>query len=936
MQFTEQPAKVEPALRLFATLSLDLFCIWGNDGYLQPLNSAWETVLGWSESELRSQPGLEWIHTDDMDATRRAVQQCTQAAIIEYESRFRHKDGSYRWLSWRLLRNEIGVLHAVAKDVTAVKQSETLLQERVALLGESERRFRAVFNQTFQLSSLLTLEGQVLEDNQTAMEFCQLERSQVIGRPFWELPCWTISPETQNRLKKAIAQAAAGNTVRYETDVLTPANTVITIDFSLKPLRDETGEIELLLAEGRDLTERKLVEQKLQHAVDELREWKNRYDAAGQINGLLLYEWNQETGELIWGPNSEQVLGYSQSELNGGITQWWDFIHPEDRENTQQELDRIEVTKEPLHLKYRLQRKDGTFITVEDKGQPYPNRDGFLTRMVGFMVDISEYQSALCDRTQAEAALQQALVELETRVYQRTQELQQANEQLRAEIAEHQQTEAALRNSEEQFRRVFDEAPIGMTLAGLNDRYMRVNRAFHTMLGYTQSEVMALTFRDITHPDELALEIPYMERVISGEIDSFQLEKRYIKKNREILWVNLTLIPLRGQAGEVLYTLAMIEDITERKRALEALCHSEARYRAIIEDQTELICRFKPNGTLTFVNDAYCRYFNKQRSELIGHGFMLVIPEEDQEIVSQSISFLSVEQPIVTYEHRIILPDGEIRWQQWTDRAMFNEVDHIIELQAVGRDITPLKQAEAEIRKALERERELSELRSSFVSLVSHEFRTPLTTILSSSELLERYNHRFSEEKKQTHHQRIQIAVTRMTQLLDDVLTIGKAEAGKLQFNPAPMDLVAFCQEIIESMQIGASQEHRFNFTICGDCTDAQMDEHLLRHVLTNLLSNAVKYSPQGGEVKFDLMCDRESMVFRIQDSGIGIPPEDLDHLFNSFQRARNVGSIQGTGLGLAIVKKCVDLHGGQITVESEMAVGTTFTVTLPLHQADL
>jgi signal transduction histidine kinase len=240
--------------------------------------------------------------------------------------------------------------------------------------------------------------------------------------------------------------------------------------------------------------------------------------------------------------------------------------------------------------------------------------------------------------------------------------------------------------------------------------------------------------------------------------------------------------------------------------------------------------------------------------------------------------------------------------------------------------------AAAEIRNALEKERELSELRSSFVSLLSHEFRTPLTTIQSSAELLERYNDRLTEEKKQNHFIRIRSAVSRMTQLLDDVLTIGRAEAGRLKFEPSPMDVVAFCRNIVEGIQISARPKPTINFVVQGDCTNAQMDEKLLGHIITNLLSNAIKYSPQGGTVQFDLSCNSSSAIFRIQDTGIGIPKQDLENLFDSFRRASNVGTIPGTGLGLAIVKQCVDLHGGTISVETELEVGSSFTVVLPLN----
>ncbi|HEY9596363.1 MAG TPA: HAMP domain-containing sensor histidine kinase, partial [Cyanophyceae cyanobacterium] len=267
-------------------------------------------------------------------------------------------------------------------------------------------------------------------------------------------------------------------------------------------------------------------------------------------------------------------------------------------------------------------------------------------------------------------------------------------------------------------------------------------------------------------------------------------------------------------------------------------------------------------------------------------------------------------------------------------RALFDEQGNLIECQAVGRDITQLKQAEAEVRKTLERERELSELRSSFVSLVSHEFRTPLTTIQSSTELLKHYGHRFSEEKKENHFRRIQIAVSRMTQLLNDVLIIGKTEAGKLKFEPSQVDIVAFCQDIVESMQISIHPQHTIKFVTQGDFSNAYMDERLLGHIITNLLSNAIKYSPQGGTVEFDLINHSGWGVFRIKDTGIGIPQPELENLFDSFGRASNVGTIPGTGLGLAIVKQCVDLHQGKISVESELGVGTTFTVRLPLNES--
>jgi signal transduction histidine kinase len=249
--------------------------------------------------------------------------------------------------------------------------------------------------------------------------------------------------------------------------------------------------------------------------------------------------------------------------------------------------------------------------------------------------------------------------------------------------------------------------------------------------------------------------------------------------------------------------------------------------------------------------------------------------------------------------------------------------------------------AEEEIKKALDKEKELNELKSQFVSMVSHEFRTPMATILFSAGLLETYGNKWSEDKKQTHLKRIQASVKQMTELLDIILVIGQVEANKLEFKPAPLNLEKFCHELIEDQQHLAGSNYEILFQCQGEFADVVMDEKLLRHILNNLLSNAIKYSPQGGKIRFELSAQEieqpsgtveKFAVFEIEDQGIGIPQAEQKNLFTTFHRASNVGTISGTGLGLAIVKKSVELHGGTITFSSEENAGTIFTVTLPVN----
>jgi signal transduction histidine kinase len=207
--------------------------------------------------------------------------------------------------------------------------------------------------------------------------------------------------------------------------------------------------------------------------------------------------------------------------------------------------------------------------------------------------------------------------------------------------------------------------------------------------------------------------------------------------------------------------------------------------------------------------------------------------------------------------------------------------------------------------------------------------------IKSSAQILYRYD--FPRQDQQEQLQQILSAVDRMTQLLEDVLFLGKAEAGKVQFNPTRFDLRDFCQTLCQ--QIQASQSAKLDLSLaceidCGH-TYVTMDEKRLWQILSNLLSNAIKYSPEGGEVKLTVTCQGENVIFEISDQGIGIPPSDQVHLFESFHRGSNVGAIPGTGLGLAIVKKSVDLQKGTIYCASQVGNGTKFTVTLPLHTED-
>ncbi len=230
-----------------------------------------------------------------------------------------------------------------------------------------------------------------------------------------------------------------------------------------------------------------------------------------------------------------------------------------------------------------------------------------------------------------------------------------------------------------------------------------------------------------------------------------------------------------------------------------------------------------------------------------------------------------------------------------------------------------------------EKEKQLEDLKLRFLSTSSHEFRTPLTTILTSSEVLLMIGRSLSEEKFDEYIIQIQNAVIYMTSLLDDILTINKTETGKWKFSPGKVDLLDFCNKMIEEAQNIAAPNHTFKIYYESKNNHAILDKKLLHHILSNLLSNAVKYSPDGGEITMRVRNTESEIEFIISDNGIGISKKDQNKLFETFYRGENIGKIEGTGLGLSIVKRCVESHGGKISFRSKVNNGSVFTVSLPL-----
>ncbi|MCB0609731.1 MAG: PAS domain-containing sensor histidine kinase [Lewinella sp.] len=247
-----------------------------------------------------------------------------------------------------------------------------------------------------------------------------------------------------------------------------------------------------------------------------------------------------------------------------------------------------------------------------------------------------------------------------------------------------------------------------------------------------------------------------------------------------------------------------------------------------------------------------------------------------------------------------------------------------------------LRLSEKELKETLDKEKELSQLKSRFVSMASHEFRTPLSTILSSIELVELLEKPDQKDKRVKHIDRIKNAVSHLTSILTDFLSLSRLEEGRIQFQPQHLNIRDFCLDVVDELKNHLKTDQKLNYTGQNDDQDAFLDKNVLRHILSNLLINASKYSGEGSLIDFKLKITQGKIYIAVQDEGIGIPKEDQKHLFTRFFRANNVENIKGTGLGLHIVKRYLDLMKGEIEFKSPapgMDKGTIFTVFIPINQ---
>jgi PAS domain S-box-containing protein len=500
------------------------------------------------------------------------------------------------------------------------------------------------------------------------------------------------------------------------------------------------------------------------------------------------------------------------------------------------------------------------------------------------------------------------------------------------DITEQRQTIQALQTSEIRLSEAQSGARAGVWEWDLVTQDVYFSDELYQVFGLTPQtfETSYDNFLNLVHPDDRETMNKDIEGVLASKGTYEGIYRLIRPDNDEVRFMRSRAKVILDADGNMLRMVGIAQDVTELMQAQEEL-RLQSEIALNIAEGIHLTQT--SDGLIIFANPTLERMFGYDTDEMIGKHVSILNGSSDKppEETAEEITTELHKNGEWHGEIMSIKKDGT-PFVCSASVSTFNHSEYGEVWVSVHTDITERKRMEDDLHRSLEKEKELTKLRSNFVTMASHEFRTPLAIIQASADMLNHYGSRLDDGQRLQRFEKIGTQITHITGLLNDLLAIGNIETDAISFTPLMLDLDQLCREIVTQYQstVGVGMTHHLTYTRIGICSSILIDKKLMHHILTSLLSNAVKYSPQGGDVRVDLSCDEREVVLRVTDEGIGIPEEELPHLFNLFNQSHNVSAHSGTGLGLAITKRAVELHGGTITVESEVGVGTTFTVHLP------
>lgn len=760
----------------------------------------------------------------------------------------------------------------MVQDVSAVAtQLGWVIQHKRAeeALRESERRFRAIFDQTFEFVGLLSLDGTLLEANQTALDFLGLKRSDVVGRPFWEIPCWERSPQVHERLKAAIRDAAQGKFVRYEVDHLDRHGAKGRFDFSLKPVTDERGKVVLIIPEGRNITE-------LKRAERELRESEERYRQLVELSPDAIFLNHEGKFYFVNGATLELFRARSPDQLIGRPVT--DVIHPDYRALVNERVRQILEygIKTPL-VEQRNIRLDGTEVDIEVTASPLTYQGKRMVQVVA------------------------------------------------RDITERKRAEQALRESEARLQAIMDSSTAVIFLKDVEGRYMLVNHEYERLFHVTREEIKGKTDYDI-FPREMAEAFRANDLKVLELGTPMEFEETAPHDGAMHTYI-ANKFPLYDSAGVPYAVCGIATDITERKVAEERVVDERRRaetwLQSLIDTTQDAVISIDRQGRVMLFNPAAERMFGYTRGEVEGQNISLLMGDP---FASEHKNYLARYEQ--TGERRAI---GGIRTvvARRKNGEVFPIELSVTEVTTPGevryaafiRDVSEKTRLQEQL---IESER-LAAIGTTAAKL-AHEVGNPLNGMYMTAQLLERRLARRSDSLDDTAKSSLQSLkdeITRLNQLLVEFRSLSRRE--KYSFRPTAIATVAaevLDMELPRYQALRIRVEQEFPASLPLVCVDGEK----LKQAVLNLCKNAAEAMPHGGTLTLRAYNSGEHMFLEVADTGLGVP-SDVD-IFEPFATTKS----WGTGLGLVIVRQIVTAHGGTVTYTSERGRGTVFRLTLPLN----
>ncbi len=889
--------------------------------HIQSWNRAAETIYGWTAEEAMGQVIKDLLRSEHLSGEiySRAREKLFQEGRWQGELQHQRKDGTalYVLSAVTVLRDEnnepIGFV-AVNHDITERKQAEEAIRD-------SEARYRLLADNITDWVTRVNASGTYLYVSPSVRTLLGYEPEELLGQSGYPL----LHPDDSNAVQLP-SHVFDENTPPpiFTFRMRHKDGHYIWLEAQCRLICSaESGEVLEIISSARDITERKRAEDDLRLKTEDARQFQTYLKALHEITleltsideldvfyqravalGLERLGF-ERLGLLLYDAERSLVLGTYGTDINGRLVAEHHI-----------QLDAARLTG---ILKRTLKSTERFFFNAHAPlvGNSGPINFGWNAvavlwngkQSLGWLsVDNGIYHKPVSKPLLDILALYSLTL---------------------GTLLGRKQVEADLRASEEKFRRLLEAAPVAILISDQRGQIMLVNDRAEQLFGYSHDELTGQPVEILvplperhthTHKRATYIAAPHIRPMGTG------LELFVRRKDGSEFPAEIELSYIQTQAG--LMVTSFVMDITERKRSAEALRQQHDFLQLVINSVPDLILVKDRVGQFQLVNTFAAQLHGITPAEMVGKRDA-DINRNQQEVAF----FLQKDQETLDGEKAVFIPEEPLlgRYYQTSKIPLQNPAGEYDRLLVVASDITARKEAEDALQQALQKEKELGELKSRFVSMASHEFRTPLATILALTETLRAYRHKLADEQIEQRLGKIQEQVDHLRDIMEDMLQLARLQARRTEFKPVWLDLDSLCRSVMDEFQSRPDVKHQLIYTCTSALGEVKLDRKLIRQIINNLVSNAVKYSLADKPIFVSLACDNETCVFTVRDEGIGIPAADLTHLFEPFHRANNVGTIAGTGLGLTIAKEAVELHAGTITVESQVGVGTTFTVSLPV-----